>query len=467
MLALAAGSLAAAPAPAVSTAKQTAAAEQKLLKALQTIERNDSEDFYAAALSVLESTGDETAFYPMMCKAANKGNAAAQAWVAMYNIPFVKPDSAEHKKLMKQVDLAAAKDYAPALVMASQLRAQSDQDASFSLLMKACLAGSKKAKALYLLQSGRIAAGDFTLPEIASELKKNNHYLEEIIAGAAAMAGNEEESMRWMLKAEAHGSATAPYLLLSVNVPGETQADYVKHLYLAVERHHLMAMYTYGVLLCRADVHPAAQQLGIKKDIKQGHKLLQLAAMLGSAESSTELAMFYTQGHFDSVPAERIYRLFEYAHRCGVAEGSAGVGYCMVLGAGCKQDVQKGIEMMLQARDAGALWVNQALASVYFNGSGGVEANMQKAVDYLTADAANGGTYSYAVMAAITALGNAQKAPDASTARIYLEMAKEPNPMHDAETQQQMAEKMQTVYDAIVSSGSWCFSEELEKPVEK
>ena len=466
LLALAAGSLGAAPA-AAATVKSTVSVDQNLLKALQSIETKDSEDYYAAALSVLNDTGDETAFYPAMLKAATKGNAAAQTWVAMYNLPFVKEDSPEYASILKQLDKAAAKEYAPAMIMASQLRLQSDPDASLALLMKACLTGSQKAKALYLMQTGRIAAGDFTLPEIASELKKNNHYLEEVIAGVMAMAGNDAEAIKWMLKSEAHGSATAPYMLLSVNVPNETQEDYVKHLFTAVERHNLMAMYTYGALLCRADEHPAAQQLGIKKDIQQGRKLLQLAAMLGSAESATELAMFYVQGQFEAVPAERIYRLFEYAHRCGVAEGGAGVGYCKILGAGCEQDVQKGLEMMLTARDAGALWVNQALASIYFNGSGGIAPDMQKAVDYLTADVANGGTYSYAVMAAITALGNAQKSPDAGTAKIYLEMAKQPNPAHDVETQKRRAEKMQVVYDAIVSSGTWCFAPELEKNTKK
>ena len=467
LLALSAISVPVNAAPAAVTSKSAVSAEQKLLKALQSIEEKDSEDFYPAALSVLEATGDETAFYPMMLNAATKGNAAAQTWIAMFNLPITASDSTEYNALVKQVDKAAAKNYAPALILASQLRGQTDADAAMSLLMKACLTGSSKAKALYLLQSGRIAAGDFTLPEIQSEIKKQNHYLEELLGSVSAMAGKEEEALQWMLKAEAHGSATAPYMLLSVNVPGETQEDYLKHLYLAVERHHLTAMYTYGALLCRADEHPAAKQLGIKKDLQQGRKLLQMAAMLGSAESAADLAMFYVQGLFNDVPAERIYRLFEYAHRCGVAEGGAGVGYCKILGAGCEQDVQKGLEMMLSARDAGALWVNQALASIYFNGSGGIAPDMQKAVDYLTADVVNGGTYSYAVMAAITALGNAQKGPNASTAKVYLDLAKEPNPMHDVETQNQRAEKMQMVYDAIVSSGSWCFAPELEKVSKK
>lgn len=467
LLALSAVAVPVNAAPVAANSTSVVTAEQKLLKALQGIEEKDSEDFYNAALTVLETTGDETLFYPMMLTAATKGNAAAQTWVATFNLPTTDSDSAEYKAIMKQVDAAAAKNYAPALILAAQLRAQTDADAATSLLMKACLAGSSKAKALYLLQSGRIASGDFSLPEIQSELKKQNHYLEELLGSVTALAGKEAEALDWMLKAEAHGSATAAYMLLSVNVPGETQEDYLKHLHLAVERHHLMAMYTYGALLCRADEHPAAQQLGIKKDVQQGRKLLQLASMLGSAESATDLAMFYIQGLFDSVPAERIYRLFEYGHRCGVAEGSAGVGYCKVLGAGCEQDVQKGLEMMLAARDAGALWVNQALASIYFNGSGGIAPDMRKAVDYLMADVVSGGTYSYAVMAAITALGNAQQGPNANTAKVYLELAKEPNPAHDAATQIQRAEKMQTVYDAIVSSGTWCFAPELEKAAKK
>ena len=46
-------------------------------------------------------------------------------------------------------------------------------------------------------------------------------------------------------------------------------------------------------------------------------------------------------------------------------------------------------------------------------------------------------------------------------------MAKQPNPAHDVETQKRRAEKMQVVYDAIVSSGTWCFAPELEKNTKK
>lgn len=123
----------------------------------------------------------------------------------------------------------------------------------------------------------------------------------------------------------------------------------------------------------------------------------------------------------------------------------------MVLGAGCRQDAEAGVALMEQARDKGAQWVNQALASMYFNGDG-VKADMRKAMDALSEDYLNGSRHAYAMMAALTAIGNESARPNPSTARVYLNMAIQNGDM-----------EAQAYYDAFVKEGKWRFLEELAR----
>lgn len=441
----------------VAQSKQTEAALQQVLDAM--VKTND-EDFYEAARVVWEGTADETAFLPMMQAAAKRGNAAAIMWEAMYELTLIGNDDAAYKKVLKQIELAAKKKYAPAMVALSQLSPKESSDEAKKWLMEACKSGNSKARALYLLQSGRLNPDKLSAPEVASELKKGNHYLEELVASAQS---TEADAVKWMLLAESHGSPTAPYLLSQA----ATKADEaLKHLLTAVERHNVMALYLYGVLLHRADTLDVALEMGLKKDNATARKHLAIAAMLLSPDAAATLGRAYANGDMPAVPAERICRLFEYAHRCGVNEGSAGLGYCMVMGAGCPRNEEKGMELMLKARDSGALWVNQALASIYFNGAGSIKPNMRKALDALAADAAAGSVYAYAMMAGLSALGNADAKPDTTAAQVYMKFALTPNPRVDIETNKRVAEQSKKTYDAILTSKTWVFFPALLKSAE-
>lgn len=185
--------------------------------------------------------------------------------------------------------------------------------------------------------------------------------------------------------------------------------------------------------------------------------MLAIAAMLSSPDAAATLAMAYANTEMPEVPVERVYRLFEYAHKCGLAEGSAGLGYCMVLGAGCPRDEEKGMALMNSARDRGAMWVNQALASVYFNGAGKIKPDMRKALDALAADAAAGSVYAYAMMAGLSALGNETSKPDTTAAEVYMKFALERNPRVDAATNIKVAEHSKKTYEAILTSKTWVF----------
>lgn len=439
---------------ATAQTKQTEAALQQVLEAM--VKTND-EDFYEATRVVWDGTEDETAFMPMMQAAAKRGNAAAIMWMVSYELPLIGNDEAAYKKLLSQLEIAAKKKYVPAMVMLSQLYPKSSSDEAKKWLMEACKAGNSKARALYLLQSGRLNPDKLTAPEVASELKKGNHYLEEIVASAQ---GSESDAMKWILLAESHGSPTAPYLLSQA---ATNPVEALKHLRTAADRHNVMALYLYGVLLHRADTLDVAIEMGLKKDSAQARKLLAIAAMLNSPESAATLARSYANGEMPEVPAERVFRMFEFAHKCGLAEGSAGMGYCMVLGAGCPRNEEKGMELMISARDRGALWVNQALASIYFNGSGSIKPNMRKAIDSLSADAAAGSVYAYAMMAGLSALGNADAKPDTTAAEVYMKFALEKNPRVDAATNNRVAEHSKKTYEAIVTSKSWVFFPVLAK----
>lgn len=451
-IALAAGCLSAAPSASSSVAKTAREAETAMLQELQKLVKTGSEDFCLPARAYLDKHGSCAGYFEAMQKAAKNGNAAAQTWSAMYQLLYVQSGTPEYANVLKLVAAAAEKKYAPALILSAGLHAQSNPSLSQTHLRAACALGNPKARTLYLMQTGRLSAGNVTLPEVASELKKNNYHLEEALASIQTV---EAKAIEWMHKAEAHGSASAPFLLSQTLVKGEDEQHRLAHMKLAAERGNLVAMHYYGALLCRANTHPLAIQLGIKHDFALGSRYMQLAAMQGMPEASAELALMYAQGQLDSVPVELVYRLFEHAHRCGIAEGTAGVGYCKVLGAGCPVDAEGGISLLLQARDKGALWVNHALASVYFNGTAGVQKNLRKAIDFLTEDAAVSSASAYAIMAAITALGNETTPPDLSTAEYYLDMAKAATP------------NAQQIYDAIVLTKSWICMPELVKAVQK
>ena len=452
-IALAAGVLSAAPSATSSVVAPSAReAEAAMLKELQKLVKTGSEDFCVPARAYLDKHGNCSGFFEAMQKAAKSGNAAAETWSAMYQLLYVQSGTPEYANVLKLVASAAEKKYAPALILSAGLHAQSNPSLSQTHLRAACAQGNPKARTLYLMQTGRLSAGNVTAPEVVSELKKNNYHLEEALASIQTV---EAKAIEWMHKAEAHGSVSAPFLLSQTLVKGEDEHHRLAHMKLAAERGNLVAMHYYGALLCRANSHPLAIQLGIKHDFALGSRYLQLAAMQGMPEASAELALMYAQGQFDSVPVELVYRLFEHAHRCGIAEGTAGVGYCKVLGAGCPVDAETGVAMLLEARDKGALWVNHSLASVYFNGSAGIKKNMRKAIDYLTEDAAVSSSSAYAIMAAISALGNEETAPDMGAAEYYLDMAKAATP------------NAQQIYDAIVLTKSWICMPELVKAIQK
>lgn len=444
-----AGGLCSAAAPVKAPA---AAAEQsvqtRLSAVLQDMVKKNSDDFYDAAVLVYDATGDVTSFFRMMSELADKGNPAAMLWKARHCYIKAAAQRRECTEGLRLLEKAVASRYVPAMVeyaAKATLQTKDEKQAKkgMSVLMDACRQGSFKARALYLTVSGRIQNGGLTQPEIVSELKKKNFYLEEMIA---SLQVEQESGVVWLERATEHGSSFAPFILSQAVTDAEKSRKYLQ---MAVDRHEPAALGHVGMQATTAEMvqngGESAQRMA------QGLRTLSIAAMLNTPAAVQMLAFLYANGQGGDIPRERIVELFRLAHECGEPNGTAGLGYCKVLGAGCPQDVQGGVALMEQARDKGSNWVNQALASLYFNGDG-VKADMRKAIDAFSEDYLNGNRHAYAMMAVLTALGNASAKPDSRAARVYLNMA-----IGGGDIQAQQ------LYDVFVKEGKWRFMDDLTR----
>lgn len=421
---------------------------------LAAMARTNDDDFYAAASLVIDASGDERDFCRLMSEAADAGSPAACLWLARYLLPARHKDATAAQRAAGLASRAAGQGYVPAMVeyaclLKEGIGCAQDQKKAMAVLMDACRQGNRRARALYLAFTGRLGEGKEELPEVASELEKGNCFLEEMIA---MQQTGPVEAERWFRRADLHGSAVAPYALSQMKFPGVKGQEPLDCLRRAAERHHIQAMSLLGMVLLRPDlVQQGNNRWQVGEDAREGLRLLLIATALGDG---SVLGNMLAGGELESdAPiAERVCALFRRNHLCGQDADTPSLGYCMVVGKGCPQDVEGGLELLEEGRRKGAAqWVSQAMASLYFNGDG-VKADMRRAIDFLGEDAAAGAVHAYAMMAALTALGNADAPPDMRTARFYLKMAEDAG---DGEAQQ--------VYDSILKAGGWRFMPALFK----
>ncbi len=443
------------PAPA---AEATAPLSTRLRAVLDGIEKANSADCYAAARLVLDETGDPAAFYPLMEQASGAGSAAATVWLAPLELnrlyvqeamdPTFKAEAAPRAaELRSRLRAAAARGYHPAYIFAANVMGQGiggpvDEAAAKRYLMEGSKAGSTEARAGYLLFSGRLQKDGAKDPAVAAELKRKNYHLEELMARAC---GDTPEGVKWLRAASEHGSGVAAYLLTQSAAAALPPQESMEMLRLAAERHFPDAMDFMGNIKLRARELSAAMGVDFEEDIPGGMRLLQEAAALGQPEAARSLATTMAQGLLGAeVSAEKVCQLYRMAAEQGDALGMAGYGYCLLAGRGCTPDAATGEKLLERAVSMGAQWGNQALASAYYNGFG-VKADMSRAISALGEDAAMGSVHAYAIMAALTALGNEGTAPNPARARIYLDMAKSEDP------------EALAVYDAILAAKGWRF----------
>ena len=407
--------------------------------ALEEVRNAQSEDLFSVAVAVLQSGGTETEFYRLMKQAAESSDPVALRWLAQYSLLSVQGDTADlttNPKAVKAREFmkaAADAGYVPAQVdmaryAGSGVGAPAGEAEGMQYLMKASRAGSPRARAAYLLLTGRLSAGKFDAPEVASELKKNNFHLEEVIA---SLYGDSPEALEWLEKASEHGSATAAFLLGQSKAQTDEAAS-MNLLKLAAERHLPEALATLGVM----QLNGTEQQEGLRN--------LQLSFMLGYTPAATTLAAQFINSP-RTYTAERVFDLYNLGAVLQDARASVAYAYCLVTGRGCAPMPEQGVTMLRELSYAGSPYANVALADLYFNGCG-VEPDMMKAINYLGEADAAGVPNAYVLMAVLTRLGNAAAKPDARRSELYLKMAEERGEIG-----------VRSVYDALVAEKSWHF----------
>lgn len=434
---------------------QVADAESACIAALDAVKTAQSEYMGPVVTAVMDATGGDERQYPLLLKkAADAGHPVALTWLARQAMLQLRAQgvntetSPEAVRLRAVMEQAAAQGYLPAVVemahfCGSGVGSQPDEQAGMKYLMQACKENSSRARAAYLLLSGRLEKEGATGAAVASELKKNNFYVEEFLS-AFTQPGDEEQSREWLTKAASHGSPSAACTLGLYYLQQGKDALGYDFLKLAADRDHPEALAQLAALsLPGAELSPALKNI-IKPDTETAIRLFRRAALLGYSPALIPLAGEYHKQPEKYAP-ERVFELYRQSADAGDPRGGVAYAYCLVTGRGCTPDAERGVIILRQLVDAGVPYANLALADLYFNGTG-VPADMTKAISCLTAAASVGIPQSYTLMAVITQLGNAARPSDPSRARIYLRMAEERGELAP-----------QQAFDSLVSAGSWKF----------
>lgn len=419
------------------------AAEQALAQILA----QQAEDLYPVADAVLNAGGTETDFYRVMKQAGNQGNPVAQLWLARKLLVSHQVEDetlATHAAAVQARALlktAAEKGYVPAIVEMSRfagsgIGAPVNEKEGMSYLMDACKQGSPRARAAYLLLSGRLDDGDLKNPAVASEINRKNFYLEEILAN---LLRQTDQLKPWLEKATAHGSMVAP-LYLSQLLEETDAAKSLELLNLAAERHNPVALATLGSL----KMNPP-QGVNVQADEAGGLRMMQIAVMLDYLPAVAPLSMYYIN-HADKYSAERVFDLYNVATILHDPRSSVAYAYCLAYGRGCDAAPEQGVNMLEQLADAGSPYAYVALADLYYNGVG-VKADMHKAISLLGEASASGVPNAYVIMAAITHMGNSVAKPDPNRAQLYLRMA----------TEQDASQPLRPLFDKVVAAKAWSF----------
>ena len=436
-------------------AAQVADAKAACMTALDEVQKAQSDNLGPVVTAVLDATGgDEQAYLRLMREAADAGHPVALYWVAgqaLRQLQFQRMDSPqapEAARLRAAVEQAASAGYVPAIVEMAHLcgngiGGERDEKAAMQHLMKACTMGNQRARSVYLLFSGRLEKEGAEDAAVASELKKNNYYVEELLASIVAPT-DEAKSREWTTRAAEHGSPSAAgnlalYYMLQKQY--DKGYDFLK---MAVERNHPASLARLASMsLPDATLPPELREL-IKPDTEAAIRLFQRSMLLGYSDAIIPLA-----GELHKQPekysAERVFELYRLAADAGDPRGGVAYGYCLTVGRGCKADGEQGVRILNQLVDAGVSFANMALADLYFNGSG-VEPDLTKALSCLSAASAAGVPQCYTLMAVIAQLGNASRASDPFRAKTYLRMAAERGERNPQEA-----------FDTMVQSGGWKF----------
>lgn len=434
---------------------QTTDAESACLAALDAVKAAQSEYMGPVVSAVMDATGgDERAYAGLMKKAADSGHPVALTWLARQSLKQLQaqgintetaPEAVRLRSVMEQ---AAALGYIPAVVemahfCGSGVGAPANEQAGMKYLMQACKANSMRARAAYLLLSGRLEKGGAKDAAVVAELKRQNFYVEEFLS-ALAPAEDLTASQEWLTLAASHGSPGAACTLGLYYLQNGKDALGYEFLKQAADRDHPEALAQLAALMLPgAELSPELQSL-IRPDTEAAIRLFRRAVLLGFSRALIPLAGEYHKQP-EKYSADRVFELYRQAADAGDPRGGVAYAYCLVAGRGCNPETERGLLILNQLVDAGVPFANMALADLYFNGTG-VPADMGKAIRYLTDAASMGVPQSYTLLAVISQLGNASKPSDPARAKVYLRMAAERGEL-----------AAQQAFDTMVQTGSWKF----------
>lgn len=409
-------------------------AKNTFLAALDAAKTAQSADMGSVVTAVLNATdGDELAYYRLMQEATNSKHPVALTWSALQMLKQVQaqglnPGTApEARQLRSYIEEAARQGYVPALVEMANLHGNGiggavDEKKGMNYLMEACKANNPRARAVYLLLSGRLSAEGEPSPAVQAELKKNNYYVEEFMS-LMTRQGSETKSKEWLSKAAEHGSPGAACTLAMFHMQEGDVARGYELLKKAVERDHPQALSQLATLTLPGTELPEALKGLVHQDTQQAIRLYQKAALLGDTAALMPLAGLYHQNP-EKYTQERVFELYRRAADAGDARGGVAYAYCLVSGRGCAPEPERGVGILKKLTDAGVPNANVALAELYFNGVG-VEPDMTSAISALSAAASSGMPQAYTLMAVISQLGNKSRESDPRRAQLYLRMAEE------------------------------------------
>lgn len=434
---------------------EVADAKAVCMAALDAVKNAQSEDMTPVITAVLDATGgDEQAYLRLMKEASDAGHPVALVWSARQlsrQIQMQKLDiesSQEAQNMRAAVEQAASMGYVPAMVELAHIcgngiGAAADEKAAMKNLMEACKKGSARARAGYLLLSGRLEKDALSSAAVNAELKKNNFYVEEFLA-ALLGSQDEEKSREWLTRAAEHGSPGAACTLAFYYFNLKQDELGYEFLLKAVERNHPEALAQLASWYLPEAVVPDGIKDKIQSDTGKAIRYFQTSALLGYTPALIPLAGEYHKQK-ENYTDSRVFELYRLSADAGDPRGGVAYGYCLACGRGCTANPERGVQILTQLVNAGVPFANMALADLYFNGTG-VPADMSKAISSLSAAASAGVPQSYTLMAVIAQLGNSSKPSEPNRARMYLRMARERGEHNSQEA-----------FDTMVQSGSWKF----------
>lgn len=415
---------------------------QAFLTELNNKAKANDLDICEALAIMLSATGNEFCQAQWMEQAAKDGNPIGMHYLGMTlaaqnaapelryvrgpeREPLLKAQQEGAKAAAEWLRKSAELKYAPAMLdyslfLRMGIGVQQNDKAANRIMIEAAKSGNFDTRFSWLLQNRRLTAwADKDRPEVASEIRRNNH---QVVYYLSQFAPDSKTQMEWLQKAATQKNGAAMYALSSVTSRQDPPLS-LKQLKTAVSLHDPSAMYVYGSFLV-AEPGEYHKQTGLEQNVPLGISMLKLSCMLGNSQSRRTLARAYYRGDL-GMPKDRSKT---YAHLKWLNSAQkdhislAAQGFMLLMGDGTKQDIETGKRYITLAANDGYSYALAMMAYAHYKGIGTTQ-DVQKAIDVLQESAAAGFPYAYLYIAYLTAKGLHGAPADARAAERYVNIA--------------------------------------------